>query len=130
MLEVLPIQDKTEQEHLCSLCGIPFRPEMLAYSATLDGVFKGISQFTMNADGGTIADFAWIPDLYDFETFFILGRATLNFIDLCGVHHAFFDAACDNETLIKAIGFRKNADGRYEIDLTGFFEEPCKHSKN
>ena len=61
---------------------------------------------------------------------FVMGRATLNFIDLCGVHRAFFDAKTENETLIKAIGFAKNANGRYEVDLTGFFEEPCKHSKN
>ena len=56
-------------------------------------------------------------------------RATLNFIDLCGVHTAFFDADFENETLIKAIGFEKNPAGRWEMDLTDFFREPCKHSK-
>ena len=48
--------------------------------------------------------------------------------NLCGVHRAYFDAKCDNETLVKAIGFSRNADGRFEMDLTDFFKEPCKHS--
>ena len=128
MLEVLPIQEKSEQERLCGLCGVPYRAEMMAYSATRDGEFRGICQFTMNHEGGRITDFAWIPGKYDFETFFIMGRAVLNFIDLCGVHRAFFAADCENETLVKSIGFSRNSDGAWEMDLTGFFYEPCKHS--
>lgn len=130
MLEVLPIQDKQEQEALCARCGVEFRTELLAYKALVDGEVRGVCQFTMDAAGGRIIDFAAVPNSYEFEPMFVMGRATLNFIDLCGVHHAFFDAVCDNETLIKAIGFSKNTDGRYEIDLTDFFKEPCKHSKN
>ena len=130
MLEVLPIQSKQEQEALCARCGIAFRTETLAYKALVEGELRGVCQFTMNASGGRIIDFAPVPDLYEFEPMFVMGRAALNFIDLCGVHHAYFDAACENETLIKAIGFSKNSDGRYEIDLTDFFTEPCKHPKN
>ena len=129
MLEVLPIQDKQEQEALCARCGVPFRTELLAYKALVDGELRGICQFTMNAEGGRIVDFANVPDGYEFEPMFVMGRAALNFIDLCGVHTAFFDAACDNETLIKAIGFSRNSDSRFEMDLTDFFKEPCQHSK-
>lgn len=130
MLEVLPIQDKQEQEALCARCGIPFHTELLAYKALVEGELKGVCQFTMDQNGGRIMDFAHVPDAYEFEPMFVMGRAALNFIDLCGVHTAFFDADCDNETLIKAIGFRKNAAGRYEMDLTDFFKEPCQHSKH
>ncbi len=129
MLEVLPIQSKQEQEAICARCNIPFRVEMLAYQALVDGELCGICQFTMSADGGKIVDFAHVPEKYEFEPMFVMGRAALNFIDLCGVHRAFFDAEYDNETLIRAIGFTKNANGRYEIDLTGFFVEPCQHGK-
>ena len=129
MLEVLPIQDKQEQEALCARCQIPFRTEMLAYQALVEGELRGICQFTMNPEGGKIVDFAHVPNLYEFEPMFVMGRAALNFIDLCGVHRAFFDAEYDNETLIKAIGFSKNNDGRYEMDLTDFFKEPCQHGK-
>ena len=130
MLEVLPIQTKREQEALCARCGVPFRVEALAYQALVDGDFVGICQFTMNERGGQILDFAPLPDRYEFEPMFVMGRAALNFIDLCGVHRAFFDADCQNETLIRAIGFSRNADGRFEMDLTDFFKEPCKHSNS
>ncbi len=130
MLEVLPIQTKEEQEALCARCGLTFRPDALAYKAIVEGVICGMCQFTMNSQGGRILDFAEIPGKYEFEPMFVMGRAALNFIDLCGVHTAFFDAACDNETLIKAIGFSRNADGKWEMDLTDFFKEPCKHSHN
>ena len=129
MLEVLPIQSKQEQEALCARCGIPFQTELLAYQALVDGELRGVCQFTMDANGGRILHFAAVPDQYEFEPMFVMGRAALNFIDLCGVHRAFFDAPCDNETLIKAIGFSKNAEGRYEMDLTDFFKEPSQHSK-
>ena len=129
MLEVLPIQDKKEQELICNRCNVPFRAEMLAYQALVEGELKGVCQFTMNAEGGRIVDFAHVPNAYEFEPMFVMGRAALNFIDLCGIHHAFFDANYENETLIKAIGFSKNSDGRYEVDLTDFFNEPCQHPK-
>jgi hypothetical protein len=129
MLKVLPIQDKEEQAKLCALCNIPYRVEMLAYKALVEEELRGICQFTMNAQGGKIVDFAHAPDAYEFEPMFVMGRAALNFIDLCGIHRAYFDAEYDNETLIKAIGFSKNSDGRYEVDLTDFFNEPCQHSK-
>ena len=128
MLEVLPIQEKQEQAALCARCQVEFRTELLAYKALVDGELRGICQFTMNKDGGSIIDFANVPEKYEFEPMFVMGRAALNFIDLCGIHRAYFDAKCDNETLIKAIGFSRNADGRFEMDLTDFFKEPCKHS--
>lgn len=130
MLEVLPIQSKQEQEALCARCGIPFDSSLLAYRALVDGELRGVCQFTMNADGGRILGFAAVPEKYEFEPMFVMGRAALNFIDLCGVHRAYFDAPCDNEILIKAIGFSKNAEGRYEMDLTNFFQEPCQHGKD
>lgn len=129
MLEVLPIQTKEEQELICARCAVPFDKTLLAYKALVDGELKGVCQFTMDQEGGKILYFAWVPDGYEFEPMFVMGRAALNFIDLCGVHRAFFDAKCENETLIKAIGFSKNSDNRYEMDLTDFFKEPCQHSK-
>ncbi len=129
MLEVLPVQSKQEQEALCARCNVPFDTELLAYKALVDGELRGVCQFKMDNEGGKILHFASLPDQYEFEPMFVMGRATLNFIDLCGVHRAFFDAEYDNETLIKAIGFSRNVDGRYEMDLTDFFKEPCQHSK-
>ena len=128
MLKILPIQTKEEQELLCARCAAAYDPELLAYKALVDGELKGVCQFTMDTNGGRIITFTSVPNGYEFEPMFVMGRAALNFIDLCGVHRAYFDAKCDNETLVKAIGFSRNADGRFEMDLTDFFKEPCKHS--
>ena len=129
MLKVFPIQDKNEQATLCARCDVNFDADLLAYQATVDDVFVGICQFKLQPEGGILYDLAPLKgDAPDFEAIFVLGRAALNFIDLCGVHRAYFDAECDNETLVKAIGFSRNADGRFEMDLTDFFKEPCKHS--
>ena len=129
MFEVLAIQNKEEQRTLAKTCGQPFHEELLAYKVLVEGRFCGLCQFTMDERGGRIVEFSWIKEEYSFHPIFTLGRAALNFIDLCGVHKAFFDAPCSDETLIKAIGFSKSAEGRYEIDLTDFFKEPCKHNK-
>ena len=129
MFEVLAIQEKKEQKELAAACGQPYHEELLAYKVLVEGDFCGLCQFTMDERGGRIVEFGWLEGKYSFHPIFTLGRAALNFIDLCGVHKAFFDAPCPDETLVKAIGFSKNADGRYEIDLTDFFKEPCKHNK-
>ena len=58
--------------------------------------------------------------------------AALNFIDLCGIHTAFYDGdeALPGAQLLHAVGFRKNEAGRLEMDLTGFFTAPCQHCKD
>lgn len=132
MLKVLPIQSKTEQEEICRACGVEYNADLLAYSAEMDGVLAGVCQFKLTAEGGVIYDFApakaYEGDI--FEPLFVMGRGTLNFIDLCGVHRAFFDANYSDEGMIRAIGFTKNSDNRYEVNLEGFFEEPCKKNKH
>ena len=133
MLTVLPIQSKNDQETICLKCGVPFRPECMAYEARVNDQLVGICQFNLSGGVGHITDFAeCLPQgaKSDTEALFIMARGCLNFIDLCGVHHAFFDADFPNEDLIHAIGFRKNAENRWEIDLTGFFVDHCKHHHN
>jgi hypothetical protein len=133
MLKVFPIQDKAEQQRLCERCGVTFRPELLAYQATVEDVFAGVCQFKLAPGGGIVYDLA--PDQekpVDLEAMFVMGRAALNFIGLCGIHHAFFDGDVEvpGETLIRAIGFTKNEADRWEMDLTDFFTTPCKHCKS
>ena len=132
MLKVLPIQSKTEQEAICARCRVTYKEELLAYSATLDEKLAGICQFTMNNEGGSIRDLALSEGCDNSEVLFVLGRATLNFIDLTGVHKAFYDAPGDetNEMLVRRIGFCKREDGRFFVDLTNFFTSPCQHDKH
>ena len=132
MLKVLPIQSKSEQESICLACNVKFNPDLLAYSATVDGELRGICQFKLTDKGGMIYDLTPVADCFDFEAMFVLGRGTLNFIDLCGVHNACFlgkipDEQC--ERLIKAVGFSKNEKGEYTVDLEGFFTDHCHDKK-
>ncbi len=130
MLTVLPIQSKQDQETICLKCGVPYRAECMAYEAQVNEQLVGICQFHLKGGIGHITDFAeYLPEgaCHDNEALFIMARGCLNFIDLCGVHKAFFDADFPNQDLIHAIGFRKNAENRWEIDLTDFFVDHCKH---
>lgn len=129
MLKVLPIQSKLTQEELCLKCGITYNPDALAYEATVDGRFAGISQFKVTSEGGLVYDLVPAPDFDNFEAMFVMGRGTLNFIDLCGVHRAFYVGEVRDETLLKAVGFKKNDDGKYEINLEGFFTDHCHNHK-
>lgn len=137
MLEVLPIQTKIEQEAICARCGVSYDADCMAYSATIDGILTGICQFRMSDQGGVIRDLAVVQgqeldDRDRIESLFVLGRATLNFIDLCGVHFATFadeTFLTENRGLVRSIGFTQAESGRWEVDLHGFFDEPCQHGK-
>ncbi len=135
MLEVLPIQTKMEQESACVRCGVTYDTDCMAYHALVDGELCGICQFTMDREGGHIHTLAAVRDRemseHDrIEALFVLGRATLNFIDLCGVHFALFeDTDFAEEGMIKSIGFSKDDQGRWVMNLEGFFTEPCKCGK-
>ena len=132
MLKVLPIQSKAEQEAICKKCNVEFNPDLLAYSATVDDELRGVSQFKLTAEGGLVYDIAPAIDTYDFEALFVLGRGTLNFIDLCGVHYAIYKGSVESEEklrLLKAIGFKETDKGSLELDLTGFFTDHCHDKK-
>lgn len=128
MLKVLPIQSKLTQEEICLRCNVKYDPDLLAYSATVDDELAGVCQFKLTDKGGMVYDLAPVKDSFDFEAMFVLGRGTLNFIDLCGVHYAFYKGAVDDEQterLIKAVGFKKTDEGSYEVNLEGFFTDHC-----
>lgn len=130
MLKVFPIQTKEEQQALCDRCGISFAADLLAYQATVDDVFVGVCQFKLAPDGGIIYDLApCLEQPIDTQAMFVMGRAALNFIDLCGIHSAYYDGdeSIPGPQLLHAIGFRKNEQGRLFMDLTDFFTSPCQH---
>ena len=132
MLEVLPIQTKLEQEAICARCGVEFKPDCMAYHALVDGNLTAVCQFTMDAEGGHIHNLAMVHDVEftdrdRIESLFVMGRATLNFIDLCGFKWAFFDGECTDDALLRRIGFTPDENGRYCVDLDGFFTPPCNH---
>lgn len=132
MLKVLPIQSKAEQEDICKKCNVTFKPDLLAYGATVNDVLMGVSQFKLTEKGGIVYDLAPADGTFDFEALFVLGRGTLNFIDLCGVHSAIFTGDIPDEQterLVKAVGFKKQENGEYFVNLEGFFTDHCHDKK-
>lgn len=127
MLEVIPIQTKTEQEALTARVGAEYLPEALAYRADADGEFIGVCQFRLDAQGGHMLTLDSLPGHEDFQPMFVMGRAALNFMELCGAETAYYEAPVRDRTLVGAIGFREDENGRLTVDLRGFFDHPCQH---
>ena len=127
MFKISPIQDKEIQKKYAEECGSKFCPELFAYSMVNQetGELMGMSQFDISGDSGYIKTLRPKLGYSDFEAMFILGRATMNFIDLCGNHtcRAAVDSA--DERLIKSIGFRLTENGEYFADMTNMFDGHC-----
>ena len=127
MITVVPIQQKELQKELCARCNVTYDPDLLAYYAKdTEGRFAGICQFKMDENGGHLLSLA-APEGTDMpDPLFVMGRTALNFIDLCGVKTAYFEGENVDEALLLRIGFAKDENGRYGINLDGFFTGGCK----
>ena len=126
MITVLPVQAKTVQAELCRSCKIPFLPDALAYFAKDgEGRFAGLCQFKLDAEGGHLFHLCAPEEMLSLDPLFVLGRAALNFIDLCGTKIAFFEGEDVPDALLRRIGFAPDEKGRYAIELDGFFTKGC-----
>ncbi len=132
MFKITPIQSKSRQQDICELFGTEYRGEAFAY-ILFDhdtGDVMGMSQFEILGDAGYIYDLRRAPDSDDNEAMFILGRQTMNFIDLCGAHRCRAAADAGEPALLSAIGFKASGD-EYFCDMTGMFDGKCDgHEKN
>lgn len=127
MFKIIPVNDKALQRRYAEECSAVYQEDYFAY-AMLDaesGALMAISQFEIDEAGGYIADIKPKVGYRDFEAMFILGRATMNFIDTCDAHfcRAAIDAA--DERLLRAIGFRESENGELVCDMTGIFDGHC-----
>ncbi len=127
MFKISPIQDKELQKKYAAECGVEFCPELLAYSMINheSGELMGMSQFDINSECGYIHSLKAKIGCTDFEAMFILGRATMNFIDMCEVHSCRAKADAAEERLLKSIGFKIQENGEYFADMTGMFDGHC-----
>ncbi len=122
MFIIKPIQNKTEQENLCNRCLVTYDPDCMAYAAYIDDVFSGICQFRIRESYGYIRDLVPLPGVHDFEVMFIMGRAAMNFIDLCGVHVCKCRKEAGDGRLLRGIGFREDGGGELCADMTHMFD--------
>ncbi len=130
MLEIKPIQSKSIQKALCEKCSISYIEDAFAYSAYDGDCFLGMSQFTIESGYALIKNLASADGVEDFEAMFILGRAVLNFIDLCSVSTAKIEKDASKERLARAIGFKRSEDGEYlPLSLIGMFDAKCPSHK-
>jgi hypothetical protein len=115
--------DKALQEKIATLCGAEYRPDAFAYQMfdINSGKIMGMSQFEIG-EHGYIYDIKEAPSCDDFEAMFILGRSTMNFIDLCGSHTLIATSNSSDDKLLRAIGLRPLKDGTLLCDMTGFFD--------
>ena len=124
MFKISPIQDPNVQKQYAELSGSPYREGAFAYAmydaSTLDPL--GFSQFEIKEDGGWLLDLRPISAKDDYAAMFILGRQTMNFIDLCGTHILNANVDSADETLLRAIGLKPTENGKYYCDMTGFFD--------
>jgi len=123
MLEIKPIQTKEEQKEICELCGIEFDLDCLAYGAEENNKLLGVSQFRILGEYAIIYNLINTPGNDDLEALIIMGKATLNFIDLCGIKDVIIKTA--NKNLSDTLGLKRYADGVYRINLEGYFDSPC-----
>ena len=122
MLEIKPIQTKEEQEKICGLCGVEFDVNCLAYAAHEDNKLLGIAQFRILGEYAVIYDLANADGVADVEALIIMGKAALNFIDLCDVKDVIIKA----EAQAKALGFKQDSHGVWRVNLEGYFDMPCR----
>ena len=125
MFKITPIQDKTRQKEICELFSVEFRPDAFGYIMfDIDTEeFMGFSQFEVG-EVGLIYDLLPAKGSDDFEAMFILGRQTMNFIDVCGNHTCRARDGAGDTRLLRAIGFKDFGDGLF-CDMTGMFDGHC-----
>ncbi len=126
MFKISPAMTDHERRATADACGIPLLDGSFVYQMrdTADGHLLGMAQFEITADGGVLYHLCEAPGLHDFEAIFILGRATMNFVDLCGAHIMRAEANAADISLLRSLGFKEH-DDRLIADMTGMFDGHC-----
>lgn len=138
MLKVLPVRDKEKQKEYCALLSLEYDPDLMCFAACEsesesadDGKeqteeFLGLSLFHIAGDVGVI-DLVKLKDgLDDYLARYLLAKAPLNFVDLCGIHKATYRDS--DRDLARKMEFVEK-DGVFTLDLTNYFTSPCSRHK-
>ncbi len=127
MFKIMPIGDPVLHKSCAEAVGVPYREGYFAYTMNNcdTGDLMGFSQFEIESDGGLISDIAEPEGRDDFEAMFILGRQTMNFMNMCGAVKLRALKTEKNEKLLRAIGFREGENGIFSCNTDGMFEGHC-----
>lgn len=123
MFKISPIQSEKDAEKFAIACSSFIRSGCFIYAMTDcdSGEIMGFSQFEILDGYGYIYDIKEAVGKNDFEAMFILGRQTMNFIDQCGLTNCRADLFSAEESLLKAIGFKKT-ENFFECSTIGMFD--------
>ena len=129
MFVISPVQDKEAQRALCARLGAEFHLCDFAYRVTIDEKEAGTVTFFIKGKNAFLRQIVFYPDMQDFEVMFIAGRCAMEFMDRVGAHNSYFlSPDKENERLTVALGYKKQPDGSFFFDTTGFFEDHCGNS--
>ncbi len=126
MLEIKPVEDKEIQKKYCETAGVTYVPDALAYMAFVNTIETGLCQFGIKENVGYIYSLTQMPERDDTEALFIMARAALSFMALCGAEYADVTNAETTDRLKNVIGFKKDENGRYFMSIKGMNEHHCK----
>jgi len=130
MLKVTPIQEKSKQQQLCEKCNTEYDPDALAYAAFSNEEFAGISQFRISKGFVKIISFAKNPSFDSNDAMLIMGRTIVTFAYNFGCETAYLEIKdYIDEKLARIIGFIKNENGVYTMDIKKYIDSPCEGCK-
>ncbi|MBR2324850.1 MAG: hypothetical protein IKA53_02280 [Clostridia bacterium] len=131
MFKIFPIQDEKTKSTYAAACGAVARADAFAYGmADAESLaIMGFSQFDLDGNRATLYDLKERLGQSDFEAIFILGRATLEFVERCGAEECFASLTAADETLLRAIGLRTEREGGLSGRIAGMFDGHCDGHK-
>jgi len=126
MLEIKPVEDKEIQKKYCETAGVTYVADALAYMAFVNTMETGLCQFGIKGNVGYIYSLTQMPEKDDTEALFIMARAALSFMALCGAEIADMTDCETTDRLKNVVGFKKDENGKYLLSIKGMNEHHCK----
>lgn len=129
MFRIYAAEDAALQQRCAQLCGAAptGAPFVHVMEDGQTGEIMGFSRVDIDGSVGLLTDLRPRVGTDDGEAMFILGRATLNFLELCGVQRCLCPPDAADGRLLHAIGFRpgQTPDAPLVCDMTGMFDGHC-----
>ncbi len=126
MFKITPAASEQQRRSAAHACAVRLQEGSFMYIMVdgEDGHLMGLSQFDISCGHGRLTDLAEVPGADDDEAMFILGRATMSFVESCGITTLYAAPDAAPVQRLRALGF-KEKDGGYVADLSGMFHGHC-----